>query len=73
MLKLLKTASKRAIQKTGEATCDLIENEITDRIRKVSKLHHRIVQRHLKVKQKIYLPTYIYIYIYIYIYRERDR
>ena len=28
----LKTASKRAIQKTSEATCDLIGNEIADKI-----------------------------------------
>ena len=32
-----KTASKRAIQKTAEATSDLIGNKIVDRITKVSK------------------------------------
>ena len=42
MLKLsttdaLKTASKRAIQKTVEATGDLIGNKIADSITKVSK------------------------------------
>ena len=32
-----KTASKRAIQKTAEATCDLIGNKIADKITSVSK------------------------------------
>ena len=34
---VLKTTSKRVIQKTAEATGDLIGNKITDRITKVSK------------------------------------
>ena len=33
----LKTTSKRVIQKTEEATSDLIDNKITDRIMKVSE------------------------------------
>ena len=33
----IKTASKRAIQKTAEATDDLIGNKITDKITSVSK------------------------------------
>ena len=33
----IKTASERAIQKTGEATGDLIGNKITDKITSVSK------------------------------------
>ena len=33
----IKTVSKRAIQKTAEATGDLIGNKITDKITKVSK------------------------------------
>ena len=33
----LKTSSKRVIQKTAEATDDLIENKIADKITKVSK------------------------------------
>ena len=32
-----KTASKRAIQKTAEATGDMIGNKIADRMKKVSK------------------------------------
>ena len=34
----IKTASKRAIQKTAEATCDLIGNKIADEITSVSKI-----------------------------------
>ena len=33
----LKTSPKRVIQKTAEATGDLIDNKIADRITKVSK------------------------------------
>ena len=33
----MKTASKRAIQKTAEATCDLIGNKIGNKIINVSK------------------------------------
>ena len=33
----IKTASKRAIQKSGEATGDLIGNKIADKITSVSK------------------------------------
>ena len=33
----IKTASKRAIQKTAEATGDLIGNKITDKITSISK------------------------------------
>ena len=41
----LKTASKRAIQKTAEATGDLMCNKIADRITKVSKFRNRIIQK----------------------------
>ena len=33
----IKTASERAIQKTAEATGDLIDNKIADKIRSISK------------------------------------
>ena len=36
----IKTASKRAIQKKAEATCDLIGNKIADRTKSVSKELH---------------------------------
>ena len=34
---VIKTASKRAIQKTEEATGDLIDNKIADKITSISK------------------------------------
>ena len=38
----IKTASKRAIQKTAEATGDLIGNKIADRMKKMStELHSK--------------------------------
>ena len=43
-----KTASKRTIQKPAEATGDLIGNKITDKIAKVSKSYHRIIQKEMK-------------------------
>ena len=41
----LKTASKRAIQKTAETNGDLMGNKIINKIRH-RKLHHRVVQKH---------------------------
>ena len=43
------TASKKAIKKTAEATGDLIDNKITDRITKSQKFHNRIFQKQLKL------------------------
>ena len=40
-----KTGSKRTIQKTAEATGDLIRNKIVNEITKVSKNHNNIIQR----------------------------
>ena len=54
----LKTASKRAIQKTAEATSDLIGNKIADKITRVPKLHHITIQKQMK---KRYLANKIYI------------
>ena len=47
---LLKTSSKRMIQKTAEATADLIRNKIADKIARASrvKLHQRITQKKMK-------------------------
>ena len=36
-----KTASKRVVQKTAEATGDLIDNEIADKITSVGKLKRK--------------------------------
>ena len=55
----LTTASKRAIQKTGEATGDLIDNKIADRITKVSKASRKIIQRQIKKK---YLEKDLYLH-----------
>ena len=44
-------ALKRAIQKTREATGDLIWNKIADRITKKSqKCHYRVIQKQMKKK-----------------------
>ena len=47
----LKTLSKRAIQKTAEATGNLIGNEIVVKLQRSQKLHHRMVQVQLQMKQ----------------------
>ena len=41
---LIKTASKRAIQKTAEVTGDLIENKIADKITNLSKKSSKELQ-----------------------------
>ena len=41
---VLKTASKRAIQTTAEATGDLISNKISDKITSVSKNSHSEIE-----------------------------
>ena len=49
----LKTSSKRVIQKTVEATSDLVGNKITNKITKISKtsqFHNRIVQKQLQMR-----------------------
>ena len=54
----IKTASKRAIQKTAEATGDLIGNKITDKITRASKIHHISIQKQMKKK---HLEKYLYL------------
>ena len=45
----VKTASKRAIQKTAEATGDLFGNKIADKIRSASKNHKmKLIMKYLK-------------------------
>ena len=59
----LKTASKRAIQKTAEITGDLVGNKISDKITSYSKkfyiLQHSCVQMNLIIKyqKKIYISA----------------
>ena len=45
----IKTASKRIIQKATEATGDLIDNKIADKIMSVSK---NLLKNHQMIKQK---------------------
>ena len=48
-----KTASKRVVQKTAEATGDLIENKIADKITSLGKTKSDGKE---KEKQEIYIP-----------------
>ena len=57
----IKTPSKRAIQKTAEATGDLIGNKIADKVTKASK--NNLEE---EAKNEVEIPKERYIYIYIY-------
>ena len=48
----IKTTSKRAIQKTAEATGDLIYNKIADKITSTKMLQINCVQKQMRMKQK---------------------
>ena len=48
----LKTAQKRTILTSGEASGDLIGNKITNEITKVLRNYHKTLRRQLEVKQK---------------------
>ena len=52
----VKTAPKRAIQKTAEATCDLAGNKIGDKILKVLKT---LTQNNSETNEKHVIPTMI--------------
>ena len=59
MTDIIKTASKRAIQKTEEATGDLIDNKIDDKITSVSK---KSTQKNLdEAKNETEIPKKRYI------------
>ena len=47
------------IQKTAESTGDLIGNKIADRITKVSKTSHRIIQEKILNMIEKYIERYI--------------
>ena len=55
----IKTASKRAIQKTAEATGDLIDNEIADKITSISKspkeLHSETDENEIETQKERYI------------------
>ena len=63
----LKTSSKRVIQKTAEATGDLISNKIADAVatvelRRFQKIHNKIIQRQLQMRMiNKYLRKDIYL------------
>ena len=58
----LRTNSKRVIQKAAEATGDLIGNNITNRITKVSQNYNNIIQWQLQMNMiKKYLKKDIYL------------
>ena len=69
----LKTASKRAILKSAEATGDLISNKTADKIIKVLKCTQKnnsetvTNEYNQKIPKDICIYIYIYIKIYIYI------
>ena len=67
----IKTASARTIQKTAEATGDVIGNRITDNITIKSLQKNYKITKKKKIQKELLLRKYIYIYIYIYISRRK--
>ena len=57
---VIKTASKRAMQKTSEATGDLVGNKIKDKITSVSKKSSK--ELHSQNEDQIKLPKERYIF-----------
>ena len=51
-----KTASKRLVQKTEEATRDLIGNKIADKITSVGKSKHKQKKDETNEVEEIYIP-----------------
>ena len=55
----IKTTSKRALQKTAEATSDLIGNKIADKITSISKspkeLHLKTNENEIEILKKRYI------------------
>ena len=51
-----KTASKRVVQKTAEATGDLIENKIADKITSIGKTENKEKEGKQDERQEIYIP-----------------
>ena len=57
----IKTASKRAIEKTAEATADLIGNKTADKITSISKKSSKELQNN-KANDEIEIPKERYIF-----------
>ena len=55
----IKTASKRAIEKTAEATSDLIRNKIADKIKNIFKKSPKVL--HSENEDEIEIPKERYI------------
>ena len=61
----IKTTSKRATQKTAEATCDLIRNKISDKITSISKcpqnaskeLHSKADENEIVITKERYISS----------------
>ena len=53
----IKTASKRAIQKTAEATGDLIGNNIVDKITSISKKSNKELDNNYDEKEDVEITT----------------
>ena len=51
-----KTASKRVLQKTAEATGDLIGNKIADKVTSVGKTKMKKKEDETNKRQEIYIP-----------------
>ena len=51
-----KTASKRVVQKTAEATGDLIRNKIADKITSIGKRKEKEKPKETKETEEIYIP-----------------
>ena len=58
----IKTATKRVVQKTAEATGDLIGNKIADSFSKTFS-RNNFTHWNKSTKRNIYIYIYIYIYI----------
>ena len=65
---VLKTTSKRVIQKTAKANGDLISNKIADKITKSQTFHHKIIQKRLQMNMINEIPNERYIY-----FQKKDR
>ena len=54
----IKTASKRAIQKTAEATGDLIVNKIADKITSISKKSNKVLPNNNEKEEDMEITTH---------------
>ena len=54
----IKTASKRAIQKTAEATGDLIFNKIADKITSISKKSNKVLPNNDEKEEDMEITTH---------------